>query len=230
MSRVLQKSILLISLSMNVGCNITLFASEIDRVEVEEQAVNTQDDSEYVLQQNTQALSENHDSVNEQLNTDSTDRYVIDTEVFGTVYDSKKVYTADIMIANYTEYDLYPFIENKVGFRYNKMPFTVEKNNQMLIPTVFTAELPGHIPNNHLADTKQFKIILSKDDETGSWGCFGKKFAVQIDAYFSQQIGLQTVHCYTTFQENSFYANKKATCVATLGAKNHINIMIELHE
>ena len=51
MSRVLQKSILLISLSMSVGCNITLFASEIDRVEVEEQAVNTQDDSEYVLQQ-----------------------------------------------------------------------------------------------------------------------------------------------------------------------------------
>ena len=95
MSRALKNNILLIGLSMYVGCNITLFASESDRVEVEEHAVNTQNDSDYVLQQGNQALSENQESVNEQLNINSSDRYVIDTGYL-ELYTTQKKCTRQI--------------------------------------------------------------------------------------------------------------------------------------
>lgn len=212
----------IISLSVNVLANdIYTDASFSEEVYEESTIQPTVDNESTSNTQSTEIASISSDS------SERVNRYVIDTEVSGTAYDSKATYTADIIIANHSDLTLYPFIENKVGFKYNKMPFVVEENSQTLIPAVFTAELPGHVPKNHLADTKQFKLAMSKDDETGNWGCFGKEYAVQIDAYFSQQVGLQTVHCYSIFDK--IYTDKKATCMALLGSNNHIDIVIELY-
>lgn len=148
------------------------------------------------------------------------DRIAIDTEIAHS--DSAKLYTADIVIANYQDQDFYPYIKRKIGMSSDKITSLIAKQSQTQLPVVFYTDWPALMPNNHLSDVKQFTLSLSSDNESGNWGLFSKKYDVQIDAYFSQQMGLQTVHCFIASGEN-------ANCNAYLEqGSNHMNIVIEL--
>ena len=93
-----------------------------------------------------------------------------------------------------------------------------------MLPVMFYSDWPAMIPNNHLADVKQFTLMLSKDDESGNWGLFNKAYEIQIDAYFSQQIGLQTIHCYVV-------SGGSASCNAVLSQnRNHIDVLVDLQQ
>ena len=148
------------------------------------------------------------------------DRITINTEIAHS--DSAKLYTADIVIANYLDQDFYPYIKRKIGMSSDKITSLIAKQTQTQLPVVFYTDWPALIPNNHLSEVKQFTLSLSTDNESGNWGLFSKKYDVQIDAYFSQQMGLQTVHCFIASGEN-------ASCNAYLEqGSNHMNIIIEL--
>ncbi len=171
-------------------------------------------------QEISEAPTQDHDSTSEDTENVQSERILIDTETNQS--DSAKLYTADIVLANHHNTDYYPYIARKSGMSSSKINAVVKSNTQTQIPVVFYADWPALIPNNHLSDIKQFTLSLSTNQESGNWGLFYKAYDIQIDAYFSQQVGLQTVHCFVVSGDN-------ATCNAYLEqAGNHMNIIIHL--